>query len=205
MINNLNDVLRVLKIMWPRLGHKLNRQYRKGDYNYVIWIDHGRYRVVQQSSSSNVISITDPNTDYELYIYFNTDLTQVFHVTLYKNERPKTIIDGDKEITDSMIEVFLMDFGKAFLSYELLQNMRYDLVYKAVDNCDDFKRLLDALITGKIVSVERDSVDGGIRLAGIFDNDSDVALHYAVDNLEKWNTQKDQKIILIKDLHELQL
>lgn len=203
MINNLNDVLQILKFIWPRLGHKLNRLYKKSNYNYSIWVYEGRNKFDHQPT--NIISIAEPGTDYELFIYFNPGLTRIRQLVLYKNERPRTIIDGDKEITDSTIEFMLMDFAKTFLSRESMQNMRDNLVNKVEDNCDDFNRLSSALIAGKLVSLEEDPITGGIRLAGIFDSDSDVALHYAVDNLEKWNTQKDQKIILIKDLHELQL
>lgn len=203
MINNLNSVLRALQFMWPRLGHKLNRHYKKGNYIYFIWACEGRHKFDHQPT--NIISIADPGTDYELFIYFNPGLTRIRQLVLYKNERPRTVIDGDKEITDSTIEFILMDFAQAFLSQNLMQNMRDNLSNKVEDSCDDFSRLLSALIAGKIVSLEKDSTIGGIRLAGIFDSDSDVALHYAVDNLEKWNTQKDQKIILIKDLHELHL
>lgn len=207
MINNLNDVLRVLQIMWPRLGHKLYKPYKKGSYSYSITNYIGRS--IQVPSGTKSLRISKTINDYGLEILFSLsqsgNIQSVSAVILDRYERLIVKFCFDQEITDFRITTILQDFGKEFLPIELWKKINHIPTVAAEERKNDFFQLVEALVVGKIVSLEENLVTGGICLAGIFDNDSDVVLHYSAVNLEKWHTQKDRKIILIKDLHELHL
>lgn len=206
-MKTLADVQKILQLFMSKLAKKRGR---RGAFEYEI---------NQFPSGANYIShlkkltIVDSNTDYELDITYkelDDQVEFVKSVKIFKYMRLIEKYEHNQEITNSMVQCILHDFGRALLPQkswseleQLLNPERETVSFEDDFFKNGYDKMAIALASGKIVALKKDPETGNIRFGGDFEDDSDAVLCFAGDNPEQIKALWDTDVVFVKGLHEL--